>query len=170
MLSLASARCFGAETARSAADRLEGSVILRTGSAKAFVNRVQTQIDPENPAIVPMETQDRTFVPLRFAAEALEAAAAWDEGHETAVVTFGGTSIRVKAGEMSYTVNGQPRPLDVPGFIQDGRMFLPLRAVAEALGKEVFWDESGLIILSDQPEIFDPVREKALIQMLNAIF
>ena len=38
------------------------------------MNRVQTQIDPENPAIVPMETQDRTFVPAWFAAEALEAA------------------------------------------------------------------------------------------------
>lgn len=49
----------------------------------------------------------------------------------------------------------------------DDRTFVPLRAIAEALGKEVFWDDMGLIVISDTKDIFN--RETDLSLMLNVM-
>lgn len=49
-------------------------------------------------------------------------------------------------------VDGQEVVSDVPAQIIDGRTMLPMRAVAEALGKWVTWDEQQrFVIVSDNP-------------------
>jgi hypothetical protein len=44
-------------------------------------------------------------------------------------------------GEIYYIKNGEKVYMDVKPFIKDGRTFLPIRFVAEALGCKVEWDE-----------------------------
>lgn len=49
-----------------------------------------------------------------------------------------------KVGEKKYTVNGVEMPMDVASYIKDGRIYLPVRYVAYALGvnsENVFWNE-----------------------------
>lgn len=42
----------------------------------------------------------------------------------------------------NVTINGKPLVSDVPAIVVDGRTFLPVRAVGEALGVNVEWDAS----------------------------
>ncbi len=56
--------------------------------------------------------------------------------------TVAGTSV-FKIGATSYTLNGSPVSMDVAPYIKDGRTFVPLRAVANALGvpdSSIMWD------------------------------
>ena len=46
--------------------------------------------------------------------------------------------------------DGETKYLDSPAKNINDRLMLPLRVVSEEFGKEVFWDDSGLIIISDK--------------------
>ena len=88
----------------------------------------------------PIIRQSRTMLPVRFVAENLGAAVAWDGATSTATITSGTTEIKITIGAAAATVNGESKPLDAPAFIENSRTYLPVRFVAEALGATVAWD------------------------------
>lgn len=59
------------------------------------------------------------------------------------------------AGKVGIRVNGSP--LDVPSYNQDGRVYAPVRAVAEALGARVDWQNGTVTIAAEQSG--DPDQE-----------
>jgi hypothetical protein len=50
------------------------------------------------------------------------------------------TVIVLQIGKSAFTVNGDPKSLDSPPVIANGRTLVPIRAVIEALGGAVGWD------------------------------
>jgi hypothetical protein len=61
-----------------------------------------------------------------------------------------GTAV-FRIGVPNYTFNGTEETLDVSPYIKDGRIMVPLRAVADAAGipdSSIIWDQSGNIILT----------------------
>lgn len=147
--------------------KLKEAVILFLGSPQAFIKNQPAAVDTENPNAAPMLVNDRTLVPLRFVAEGFDAVVDWNG--QDATVKQNGNTVIFTAGSAAYTINGAQKALDVAAQIYDGRIYIPLRAVTEALGKQVFWAD-GLIILSDIPDIFDPVAEAEQIRLIQAAF
>lgn len=93
----------------------------------------------------PMILEGRTFVPIRAVAEKLGYTVGWDS--ETEVITInssdGSTTLYYQIG-VDYSikeVNSQQEilHLDVVPFIYNGRTYLPLRSVGEAVGGSVEW-------------------------------
>ena len=60
-----------------------------------------------------------------------------------------GKEIYLYLGWNSIFVDGVSITIDVPAQTLNDRTVIPLRAVAESLGKTVFWDPKGLIVISD---------------------
>ncbi|MCL2462765.1 MAG: stalk domain-containing protein, partial [Defluviitaleaceae bacterium] len=93
---------------------------------------------------------DRIMVPLRFFSESLGCFVKWDAAEKKITITTAGgeadsgggaTEIIMTIGESSYTLNGEPREMDVEPFIVDsGYTLVPLRAVTENLDCTVEWD------------------------------
>lgn len=54
--------------------------------------------------------------------------------------TFIGDIIPPLSTDIGILINDMPVEMDVAPFIQDGRTFVPLRAIGEALGGEVSWN------------------------------
>lgn len=73
----------------------------------------------------------------------------------SALPTVAGTSQGDQTQSPHILLNGQDVVSDVPAVIQGGRTYLPLRAIAEALGGEVTWDNDTrtAIIVKDGKEI-----------------
>lgn len=52
----------------------------------------------------------------------------------------GASEVRLVIGKPQLTADGMDREIDVPPVVRGGRTFLPVRALAEALGLDVAWD------------------------------
>ena len=74
-------------------------------------------------------------------------------------------TISLTIGESGIIINGESQKLDVAPIIRNGRTFLPLRACAEAIGKEVFYCK-GLILISDTPDILHETWDVDIVDML----
>lgn len=153
------------KTDLSVRSKLDGAIVIYMDSAMAMVNHQEKQIDPENDMVVPFIQDKRSLVPIRFIAESLGAEVSWHQASKTATITMGNKKIEIKIGSNEMHVNNKEVALDVPAVIKDKRTFVPLRAVSEALGKQVFYDR-GLIIISDIEEIFNPELDKSTLNQL----
>ncbi len=90
--------------------------------------------------VQPMIQEGRTLAPMRAFFEALGAEVDWEPDTRTAVGTREGITVRVPIDSTTPTVNGEMRTISVPARIINGRTYIPLRFVSEALGDEVVWD------------------------------
>ena len=124
---------------------------LKIGSNIAFdrINKVKL------PDAVPEIVGDRTFVPLRFVSEILGADVSYDDKTNTAEIKLKDTTVYVKPGNDYIKVNGEKVTLDSKVFEKEGRMFIPLRAVSEAMNKKVLWLEDTSVILIADDIMFD---------------
>jgi len=91
----------------------------------------------------PFIDNGRTLVPMRAFFEALGARVGWDSANSVAIGTRDGNVVRIPIGSNAPTVNGSVNRIDVPARIVNGRTYIPLRFVGEALGDEVLWEGSS---------------------------
>ncbi len=136
-------------------------VCSMTGFAAANVIKING-----TPAEIPdgmgtiRETDDRTFVPLRFVSEFLNNTVQFDEATKTAFVGSADTILLVQSGNnLLYVISnitGETKTIkmDTAAFIDDaeGRTYVPVRFLAEALGYTVGWDEATQTVSLDKAE------------------
>jgi len=108
----------------------------------------------------PFIENDRVLVPLRGVFEKLGAVVEWFEEEQAVVISGGCLTVRLiigrdsaellkadDAGPVTETVR-----LDVPARIKEGRTFIPVRFVAEALGADVSWDDAHRTVIIETGE------------------
>ena len=103
--------------------------------------------------VPPQIVDGRTLVPFRLLSEALGCDVDWHE--ETRRVTgldpVTGREVVLVIGDTTARVDGEPRTLDVPAMIVDGRTLIPLRFFSEALGAEVGWHQETRTVTVTSP-------------------
>jgi hypothetical protein len=82
-------------------------------------------------------TNNRTLVPLRLVSELLGANVDWDEKRKTITVTEEETKISLTINSREANINGQTKMLDVPPSMLEGKTYVPVRFIAEALSADV---------------------------------
>lgn len=95
----------------------------------------------------PVLENGRTLVPLRAIFEALGATVEWNNNTQTVTATKGGTKISLQIGSTQMYVNGTVKTLDVPAKLINSRTLVPVRAVSEAFGCKVDWDQNTYTVL-----------------------
>lgn len=128
------------------------SLLLKVGNTKSFKNILPlTEMD-----VVPTVVDGRTLVPIRFAAEAFGAKVDWEEESQTVTIESDGKTIKFVIGSTEYQNGTETGTLDVPPATIHDRTMIPLRAMAESLGKKVYWNgEHELILVADEMIITD---------------
>ncbi|MCL2215747.1 MAG: stalk domain-containing protein [Defluviitaleaceae bacterium] len=87
-----------------------------------------------NMGALPDNADGRAMIPARFVAESLGADVQWDTHNHRAIIVLNGQELILAPGQMMPG-------MDVPAFIEDGRMMLPLRFVAEFFGATVIFND-----------------------------
>ncbi|MHB0885662.1 MAG: outer membrane protein assembly factor BamB family protein [Bacillota bacterium] len=91
----------------------------------------------------PVVRSNRSLVPFRALFEALEAEVTWDQAAQRVTARLGDRLIRLTVGSTEAMVDGRLVTLEVAPAIINERTLVPLRFIAEALGK-LDWDQAGL--------------------------
>lgn len=144
---------------------LKAGIFLEIGGHAAVVEGGVTAIYPGEPNVTAYAHDNRTFVPVRFVAERLGAEVGWENDTQTAVITKGSHTIRMKVGELTYTLDGVEKKLDVPAEFtpsvnNEFRTMVPVRFVTEALGYQVEWDQArNLAVVIDPEHGWDPAGD-----------
>ena len=122
------------------------SVVLTISASAVDVYIDGNKVPFDDNTGYPFITEEgRTLVPLRATMEAFGATVRWDAETKTALVTKNETTVAVKIGENRVFRNGTEIPNDAAAVIVNGRTYLPIRAVLEALDATVGWNGSVLV-------------------------
>ena len=144
----------------------KSSIALFVGSANALVNGEKTLIDKTNDKVIATIVDSRTLVPVRFIAENFGAEVGWDDATRTVTLTLKDKTVKIVLDKAEIDINGQVTTIDVPAQSIEGRTMLPLRAFVEnVMGKKIFWDARGLIVITDL-DMLDANADKAIIDEL----
>ena len=165
-------------TAAAAEQRIEARELYYRGIS-IYVNGAELiPRDVNGNATEPFIIEGTTYLPVRALAGALGLKVDWDGSTNTITLTSGadvnmgsGQAVRTRkiVGENVYYKNvkiildgKELTPTDVTGkvvepFLMDGSTYLPLRAVATALGLKVGWDETTNTVTLDTPLILREV-------------
>ena len=103
------------------------------------------------PAIV----EGRVLVPLRAIFEALGASVEWEQKTKTVTSTKNSTTVVMTVGDNTIYRNGEKVLLDVPAQIINSRTMVPARAIAEAFGIGVEWDNVTRTVVLETEETGD---------------
>lgn len=101
----------------------------------------------------PQLISERTMVPMRKIYESLGASVEWIEEAQLIIATYKTSIISMEIGKESFNVTDvlsgdtETITLDVPPQIVGTRTLVPVRAISEALEKNVEWDEETYTVL-----------------------
>ena len=105
--------------------------------------------------VAPYIRNGRTMVPMRAIFEALGAEVSWDNETRTAIGVKGGVEVKITIGENVLYKNGEAIELDCVAEITNDRTMVPARAISEAFGYIVEWDNETKTV-----NILDPYKRK----------
>ena len=111
----------------------------------------------ENTGVPFFDENERTMVPLRAAMEAFDVNVEWVEETNSAILTKGETKLTVTIGSKNLVFgDGTLVTVDTNPIETGGRIYLPIRAVAEAFGGYVLWNEPlcSVFIMNDEYKKF----------------
>lgn len=90
----------------------------------------------------PVIVNGRTLVPLRAIFEKIGADVYWEDKTQTITSNLSNTTIKMSIDSNTLYKNGIPIYLDVPAQLINNYTMIPIRAVTEAFGANVLWEDS----------------------------
>lgn len=88
-----------------------------------------------------IDENSRTLVPFSKTLTTYGANVQWSSESRTATAEKNGIKVEVPIGEKYIVINGEQKVIDTAAKIVNNRTFLPIKAVMEAFGSEVEWDQ-----------------------------
>ena len=134
---------------------MKNTVALFAGENKIAIDGEVSYLDSYDHSVSTKLINGRTMVPVRFVSEALEASVDWNESSQKVLISGNDKKIEFKLNSSDMLADGDKITLDAPPQMIDNRVYVPLRALAESLGKKVSYDKSGMIVLSNREEFFN---------------
>ncbi|WP_274310388.1 stalk domain-containing protein [Solibacillus daqui] len=83
----------------------------------------------------------RTLVPIRVISEEFNSKVDWNQKSKTVTINDGTSEVVLTANSKKITVNGQPKIIDVPVRVENGKTLVPL-VVASPSGSKASWDQN----------------------------
>ena len=109
----------------------------------------------------------RTLVPVRKIFEELGYKVDWDNDTRTAIAVSEERTIRITENSYTMYVNDEAKTLDVAPCIIKGRTMVPARAISEASGYKVDWDNDTRSVLITKPVESDNALDKNIVTTIG---
>ena len=148
-----------------AMNRIKAATVFAIDSPKAYVNGNEVNID-DNRAVVPVIIDGKTYLPIRFLAEANGFDVEYNGEDKTASFISDEVSLVINTSTGEMILNGEKSEENLDIAVKNDRTFVPMRAVSEMLGKHVFWDDRGFISVSSIDNLFSDKNDDEIIDYI----
>ncbi|GAA0361104.1 N-acetylmuramoyl-L-alanine amidase family protein [Bacillus horti] len=105
----------------------------------------------QSPDVPPELKDNRTFVPIRFVAEAMGAQVNWNKSALQVEIKRDQATIHLNLNSRTVTVNGQAHQIDTHPYMSKSRTMVPVRFVSEFLGLDVGWQAKEKTVVISKP-------------------
>jgi len=120
----------------------EVQAVFTVGKPAFTLKGVETSMD-----VAPYLKGGRTYLPIRYAAQALgieESGIEWDEADQSVAITSEGRRVKMTVGIGTMTVDDRTVTMDAPPeLLAPGRVMVPLSWVTGAFEAEAQWDPAS---------------------------
>ena len=140
-------------------------VTMRIGYTKAIHNGTKTTVDDEGTK--PFLVGIRTMVPLRFVGTRMGGKVKYISDSDPITLTYNGITVDIKLNSNKMTIidaNGKKSTvtIDVAAQKRGGRTYIPLRAISQALGFSVYYDDATQLVVVNNPAMNVALRTARL--------
>ena len=146
------------------------ALLLTASAAVIFSSDIKAFADNDRIVVVkdgielsfdtdPVIVNSRTLVPVRAIFESYGAEVYWDSGTEMVTAICGDTDIMLQIGNTEMVVNSDRIKLDAAPEIMGDRTMVPARAISEAFGSVVEWDDENRIVIIRSPVEYSPIMD-----------
>lgn len=139
---------------------------LMLNNSNAYAGGKMKKIDNDNDKVYPEVVNNRTLVPVRFISENFGADVSWNGEKKEVSITLGQKDIRLTIDSDKMLINGTESVIDAAAQVINDRTMVPLRAISEALDKDVFWDARGLIAITGKDKAIDETKDSKTVDSL----
>lgn len=124
--------------------------VLLAASAVAAVSAQKLQVKIEQRVVLfdvaPMERNGITMVPLRSMLDAMDSSMKWDMDRQVVTGWKNSRKFEVLLNSRDARVNDKTVTMDEPAYIHRGRIFVPLKFVAEATAHLISREEGWYVL------------------------
>lgn len=117
--------------------------------------------------VAPYINDGRTFLPVRYVADAFglsDADVTYDAATGKVTLVDGGATIKLSIGNTFLLVNDVATIMDTAPEMNKGRVFLPVKWIAQALGFTATWDPAAQTVsLVSSPSVSSPVNSSGIV-------
>ena len=139
-------------------------ITMKLGSTVMIWNGTKTTVD--NAGTKPFTVSGRTMIPVRSCMEKFGAKVTYVSDSQPIVITYNGMKLELKLNSkvMKLTVGNKVTniTIDVPAQTVGTKTYLPLRAVSQAFGFAVYYDDAGKYILINSEAMDATLRNERL--------
>ncbi|MDD4663346.1 MAG: stalk domain-containing protein [Caldisericia bacterium] len=117
-------------------------ITLQIGQKTAYINNKKSMLEE-----APFIRSNRTYVPLRFLAEAFQMDIQWIGPEQKIILKEEGVVIELWINRSVVRKNGQETRIDAVPLLIKSRTYVPIRFVAEALDARVEWESKTQTVI-----------------------
>ena len=135
------------------------------------MNGTQTTIDAAGTK--PFKISGKTMLPLRFVGEKMGGKVGYKSDSQPITMTYGGTTVQFKLNSKTMTITkGKSTTtvtLDVAAQKIKGKKYIPLRAISQALGFDVYYEAGMEYIVVNSLKMTTAVKNARLSEAKSKI-
>ncbi len=150
-------------------EKLKNAVVLAINSPVAIVNQNQLLIDNTDSTLVPTIYKSKVYIPAKLLKTAFNADISFSKNTKETTIRLDNKAMIFSNNNASIKVldntTEQTVEIEAKSKIINDRFYIPLRCLSDVFNKQIFYN-SELIIISDVPNIFDPIEEMETIDNL----
>ena len=146
-------------------------VTMQMGKTTAIQNGKKTSIDAAGTK--PFKISGKTMLPLRFVGEKMGGKVNYISDSKPITMSYGGTKVEFRLGDKKMKVitgsTTKTIMLDVPAQKVGGKTFIPLRAIGQALGFDIYYEAGTEYIVVNNPKMTSAVKNARLSEAKKVI-
>ena len=146
-------------------------VTMQMGKTTAIMNGTKTSID--NAGTKPFKISGKTMLPLRFVGEKMGGKVKYVNDKTPITMSYGNTKVEFKLGDKKMKVitgsSTKIITLDVAAQKVKGKTYIPLRAIGQALGFDVYYEAGTEYIVVNNPKMTPEVKKERLAEAKKVI-